>query len=78
MELMALKEINPDLKILLSVGGWNMGSDPFISVTNTEDDTQDFVFDAIIFLRAYGFDGLDIDWEYPDNMQARYSSLIKV
>lgn len=60
-----LKLKNPNLKTLLAVGGWNMGSLPFSSVVATNDTRQVFVSSTINFLRSRGFDGLDICWQYP-------------
>ena len=61
----ALKERNPRLKVLLSVGGWNLGSQPFSDMVATATSRNRFIHHAITFLRNRTFDGLDIDWEYP-------------
>ena len=63
-QLMALKQRNPDLKILPSVGGWTL-SDPFYGFT--EKANRDvFVASMKKFLQTWKFyDGVDIDWEFP-------------
>jgi len=62
-----LKKQNPDLKTMIAVGGWNMGSAPFTRMVATAATRKDFIGDTIKFLRAHDFDGLDMDWEYPGN-----------
>ncbi|GAB1603148.1 acidic mammalian chitinase-like isoform X1 [Argonauta hians] len=63
--VMALKKKNPKLVVLLSVGGWNMGSAQFSRMASTADNRRQFYTNVTDFLRTRGFDGLDIDWEYP-------------
>jgi chitinase len=66
------------------VGGWNMGSAPFTRMVATDAGIRDFATDAVLFLKKNGFDGLDIDWEYPANRGSppgdkdRFSKLLKV
>jgi chitinase len=63
-QLMALKQRNPDLKILPSVGGWTL-SDPFYGFTQ-KANRDVFVASMKTFLTTWKFyDGIDIDWEFP-------------
>jgi chitinase len=64
-EVIALREKNPDLQVLLAIGGWAFGSTPFKELTSNVFRMNQFVYEAIEFLREYQFNGLDIDWEYP-------------
>lgn len=63
-QLMALKQRNPDLKILPSVGGWTL-SDPFFDF-DSKANRDTFVNSMREFLTTWKFyDGIDIDWEFP-------------
>lgn len=63
-QLNLLKEANPHLQTLISVGGWAW-SDNFSDVALTEESRQRFVSSSVDFILEYGFDGIDLDWEYP-------------
>ncbi len=63
-KLNKLKQSNPNLKTLLSVGGWTW-SNHFSDVAADPAARSNFANSAVQVIRAYGFDGIDIDWEYP-------------
>ena len=62
--LNTLKARNPDLKILLSVGGWSW-SDHFSDAALTDAARETFARSAIDLLKTHRLDGIDLDWEYP-------------
>ncbi|KAH3863080.1 chitotriosidase-1-like isoform X2 [Dreissena polymorpha] len=62
-----LKKVNPNLKTLLAIGGWNAGSTVFSNLVADSALRKQFAVHATSFLRQWGFDGLDLDWEYPAN-----------
>ncbi|MFN3402626.1 MAG: glycoside hydrolase family 18 protein [Cytophagaceae bacterium] len=61
--LVSLKKVNPDLKVLISVGGW--GAEYFSDVSLTEQSREKFNKSVIAFIKKYELDGVDLDWEYP-------------
>lgn len=67
-------------QILLAIGGWAFGSTPFKELTSNVFRMNQFVYEAIEFLREYKFNGLDVDWEYPRGAddRAAYQNLLRV
>lgn len=65
-----LKVINPNLKVLASVGGWAF-NDPgptqqeFHNICLTRQSRKKFIDSVAQYLKTYNFDGVDIDYEYP-------------
>jgi len=62
--LRELRVTHPDLKVLISVGGWTL-STYFSSVVSTAAGRTHMVESCVDFMQTHGFDGIDIDWEYP-------------
>lgn len=60
----AIKEANPHLNLMVSVGGWSWSKN-FSNMAADEITRRAFAESVVDFLREYGLDGLDIDWEYP-------------
>lgn len=63
-QLQILKEQNPDLTIMMSIGGWEQ-SEYIYDSAGTAAARQRFASSCIAFMRRYEFDGIDIDWRYP-------------
>ncbi|MES2199505.1 MAG: glycosyl hydrolase family 18 protein [Chlamydiota bacterium] len=74
-QVMDLKQINPNLRNILSIGGWSF-NDPtdkmgeytyklFSQMVGEESNRAQFIDSAISYAQRYGFQGIDIDWEYP-------------
>ncbi|CAK5268570.1 unnamed protein product [Mycena citricolor] len=65
----ALKKKNVSLKVFLSIGGWSFNDPPtsqiFSQLVGSAANTATFISSALNTLQAYGFDGIDVDWEYP-------------
>ncbi|KAJ1919251.1 hypothetical protein H4219_002103 [Mycoemilia scoparia] len=55
---------NPDIRVLISIGGWSK-SGQFSIVASTPVGRRKFIISVCQFVKIYGFDGVDIDWEYP-------------
>lgn len=63
-QLQELKKANPHLKLLIATGGWTLSS-AFSDVASNAESRQRFATSAVAFIRKHGFDGIDLDWEYP-------------
>lgn len=62
--LVALKAKNPNLKVLLSLGGWG-GCETCSPVFSTDQGRTEFALSVKEILAATHTDGIDLDWEYP-------------
>lgn len=63
-QLTAMRNANPGLTVLVSVGGW-LWSTNFSDMALTAESRGVFEDSVMRFLTQYDLDGLDIDWEYP-------------
>ncbi|GAW18020.1 hypothetical protein ANO14919_074890 [Xylariales sp. No.14919] len=65
------RQYNRNLKIFISVGGWAFSDNGtttqplFGEISSSQENQQKFAQNVVKFLELHGFDGLDIDWEYP-------------
>ncbi len=62
--LTGLRSEHPQLRILVSVGGWTW-SKGFSDVALTPEGRRRFCESALDYLRRHDLDGIDVDWEYP-------------
>lgn len=62
--LVALRQENPSLTVLVSVGGW-LWSGNFSDMALTKTSRDLFIESVVEFINRNHLDGLDIDWEYP-------------
>lgn len=70
-----LKQKNPDLKILISIGGWSW-SENFSDAVLTDTARKAFAESAVNIIAQYNLDGVDIDWEYP-GMQGEAGNIFR-
>ena len=68
------KKQYPDVKTLISVGGWADTRGFYTATTKGDcsvntDGINALATSAVSFIRQYGFDGVDIDYEYPTSMK---------
>ncbi|MGA3080455.1 MAG: glycoside hydrolase family 18 protein [Terracidiphilus sp.] len=62
--LVALKQRNPSLTVLVSAGGW-LWSGGFSDIALTKESRATFIVSVADFVTRNQLDGLDIDWEFP-------------
>ncbi|CAJ0918012.1 unnamed protein product, partial [Mesorhabditis belari] len=72
-----LKKIQPDLKTLLSIGGWSFGTKIFKEMSANPSNRAAFINAALRWARLYNFDGIDLDWEYPKKKDPNYVALLQ-
>jgi chitinase len=59
-----LKDKNPNLKIMVSIGGWG-GCAPCSNLFSSAEHRNNFSKTTVALFKQYNIDGLDLDWEYP-------------
>lgn len=72
-----IEEDNPTADLFLAIGGANFHSEKFGAMTENSTQRKTFVNNLISYARKYNFDGIDMDWEFP-NSTHNFTILIKV
>lgn len=72
VSIVGLKKVNPELNVMLSVGGW--GSGCFSEMASDPERRLSFAKDCLKAVNEFGLDGIDIDWEYPTSDLAGISA----
>jgi len=62
--MIALKQRNPKLKVMLSLGGWG-GCQTCSTVFSSKEGRKTFAKTAKELTDYFATDGIDLDWEYP-------------
>ncbi|KAJ3988917.1 glycoside hydrolase family 18 protein [Lentinula detonsa] len=62
-----LKLANRRLKVLLSIGGWTYSQEGHFDFVTDATLRANFVTQAVSYVENFGFDGIDLDYEYPAN-----------
>ncbi|KAJ0322115.1 hypothetical protein Brms1b_002330 [Colletotrichum noveboracense] len=66
-----LKSLSSELEVWVSIGGWTFSDNDtstqavFPDIAGDADKRQKFADNLVSFMTRYGFDGVDLDWEYP-------------
>ena len=62
--MVLLRQKYPNMKIGISVGGWTRSGD-FPKLASSDKTRKNFANNVAKFVHCYGYDFVDIDWEYP-------------
>ncbi len=62
--MVLLRQKYPNMKIGISVGGWTRSGD-FPKLAASDRTRKNFANNVAKFVHCYGYDFVDIDWEYP-------------
>ena len=58
-----------DLQVFISIGGWTFSDNDtatqptFSEIASNEANRKKFANNLVGFMKKYGFDGVDLDWE---------------
>ncbi|KAJ8130004.1 hypothetical protein O1611_g3626 [Lasiodiplodia mahajangana] len=68
-EFIALKDENPGLSCYMAIGGWAFNDPPtadyWSKMASTKAGRESWSETVLLYMQEFGFDGVDLDWEYP-------------
>jgi len=77
-QITGLKKKFPQMKVLLSVGGDRDEVDPennkYLTLLESSNARIPFINSAHSLIKTYGFDGLDLAWQFPKNKPKKVHS----
>ncbi|XP_076637328.1 chitinase-3-like protein 2 isoform X1 [Colletes latitarsis] len=64
-DILTLKNQQPELRVMISVGGSNELHLGFSEMVKNHANRKRFIKSVLNVTKSFGFDGLDLDWEFP-------------
>ncbi|XP_054011401.1 chitinase-3-like protein 2 isoform X1 [Hylaeus anthracinus] len=64
-EILSLKKLQPKLRVIVSVGGSSELRLGFSEMVKNHSNRKRFINSVLNVTKSFGFDGLDLDWEFP-------------
>ncbi|MCS2169174.1 glycosyl hydrolase family 18 protein [Scandinavium sp. TWS1a] len=81
MKDLASRMAQSGVKFMISIGGWdNSAEGAFEAATATTAGTERLAQSMVDYMLKWKFDGIDVDWEYPDTESEKnqFTSLIQM
>ncbi len=72
-----------NVKVFIAIGGWSDNGTPidpiFESIGGDAGSRANFINDALYIVNTFNLDGVDVDWEYPDqgNSSNNFTTLMR-
>lgn len=72
------RQIPYKLEMWISVGGGSFGAQPWQVMTSTQGNRAKFIDSLTVFMEKYGFQGVDLDYEFPRNSDDRDNYIVSI